>query len=223
MNKPQSVPKEEAISTADRLLDVATTAFARKGYYGTSIRDLAREVHLSIATLYYYAKNKDDLYLMVFERQYNEEAKLIIDILATADENTTHNPVALRKLLYRLMDALIDRSTADPDIVRLWTLRWLERPKQTEGIETQFFIPLYQMVEDLLNRAQAVGVIVPRLPNLDLVTHSFTWLHYGYFGMGHLTFRTEDEYLNQDQIEEFRTFVHIFLDRMLRFSDQIQD
>ncbi len=92
MNKPQSVPKEEAISTADRLLDVATTAFARKGYYGTSIRDLAREVHLSVATLYYYAKNKDDLYLMVFERQYKEEAKLIIDILATADETTTHNP-----------------------------------------------------------------------------------------------------------------------------------
>lgn len=223
MKRPQSVPNEEAISTADRLLDVATTAFARKGYYGTSIRDLAREVHLSVATLYYYAKNKDDLYLMVFERQYKEEAKLIIDILATADENTTHDPLALRNLLYQLMDALIDRSTANPDIIRLWTQRWLERPKQTEGIETQFFIPLYKMVEDLLNRAQEFGVIDPKLPNLDLVTHSFTWLHYGYFGMGQLTFRTEDEFLTHDQIEEFRTFIHIFVDRMLRFSDQMMD
>ncbi|HSQ27836.1 MAG TPA: TetR/AcrR family transcriptional regulator [Anaerolineales bacterium] len=223
MTKAQIPPMEEAISTVDRLLDVATTAFARKGYYGTSIRDLARDVHLSVATLYYYAKNKDDLYLMVFERQYKEEAKLVIDILATADESTTRNPVALRKLLYQLMDALIDRSTANPDIVRLWTQRWLERPKQTEGIETQFFIPLYQMVEDLLNRAQTLGVIDPGLPNLDFVTHSFTWLHYGYFGMGKLTFRTEAEFLNPDQIEEFRTFIHIFVDRMLRFSDQYQD
>lgn len=223
MTKPQKIPGEEAVSTADRLLDVATTAFARKGYYGTSIRDLAREVHLSVATLYYYAKNKDDLYLMVFERQYKEEAKLISDVLQTANETTTHDPAALRSLLYRLMDALIDRSTANPDIVRLWTQRWLERPKQTEGIETQYFIPLYKMVEDLLNRAQAAGVIDPKLPNLDLVTHSFTWLHYGYFGMGQLTFRTEGEFLTPDQIEEFRTFIHIFVDRMLRFSDQKMD
>jgi len=215
-----NAPEQEHISTANRLLDVATAAFARKGYHGTSIRDLAREVNLSVATLYYYARNKDDLYLKVFERQYKQEAKLIGDILATADETTTRDPSALRTLLYRLMDALIDRSAANPEIVRLWTQRWLERPKQTEGIEAEYAIPLYQMVEALLNQAQAAGIINPGLPNLDIVTHSFTWLHYGYFGMGQLTFRTESGVLQADQIEEFRAFIRTFIDRMLRFSDQ---
>ncbi len=220
MSELLNAPEQEHISTANRLLDVATAAFARKGYHGTSIRDLAREVNLSVATLYYYARNKDDLYLKVFERQYKQEAKLIGDILATADETTTRDPSALRSLLHRLMDALIDRSAANPEIVRLWTQRWLERPIQTEGIEAEYSLPLYQMVEALLNQAQAAGIINPGLPNLDIVTHSFTWLHYGYFGMGQLTFRTESGVLQADQIEEFRAFIRTFIDRMLRFSDQ---
>lgn len=214
-------PVEEDVSTADRLLDVATVAFARKGYHGTSIRDLAREVNLSIATLYYYVQNKDDLYIKVFQRQYEEESKLVEDILASADETTSHNPAALRELLYKLMDSLIDRAAANPDIVRLWTLRWLEKPTQTEDIESEYFIPLYEKVENLLGQAQAAGVIHPGISNVDFVSHGFTWLHYGYFGMGQLTFRPNiGNPLQPEQVEEFRAFMHTFIDRMLRFSDQ---
>jgi len=216
-----NAPEQEHISTANRLLDVATAAFARKGYHGTSIRDLAREVNLSVATLYYYARNKDDLYLKVFEKQYKEEAKLIGDILATADETTTREPAALRSLLHRLMDALIDRSAHNPDIVRLWTRRWLEQPEQSQGIEAEYSIPLYQMVENLLEQAREAGIIHPKIPSLDLISHSFTWLHYGYFGMGQLTFRKQiNDPCQPEQVEEFRAFIHTFVDRMLRFSDQ---
>lgn len=221
MSEPLHVPEQDHLTTADRLLDVATAAFARQGYHGTSIRDLAREVNLSIATLYYYARNKDDLYLKVFERQYKEEAKLIGEILATADATTTRDPDALRKLLHRLIDALIERSAANPDIVRLWTRRWLEQPEQSQGIEAEYSIPLYQMVENLLEQAREAGIIHPEISNLDLVSHSFTWLHYGYFGMGQLTFRKQvNDPCQPEQVDEFRAFIHTFVDRMLRFSDQ---
>lgn len=221
MSEPLFIPQKENIATAERILDVATVYFARKGYHGTSIRDLAREVNLSVATLYYYAQNKDDLYVKVFRRQFMEEAELIGNILADATEATTRDPAALRRLLYRVIDALIDRSTANLDIVRLWTRRWLERPEQTEGIEAEYSIPLYQMVEKLLSQAQAAGVINPEISNLDMISHSFTWLHYGYFGLGQLTFRTQvNDPLQPGQVEEFREFIHTFVDRMLQFSDQ---
>jgi hypothetical protein len=56
---------------------------------------------------------------------------------------------------------------------------------------------------------------------VDFVSHGFTWLHYGYFGMGQLTFRPNiDNPLDPAQVEEFRSFMHIFVARMLRFSDQ---
>ena len=221
MSEPLPSPEKDDISTADRILDVATEFFARKGYHGASVREIARKANLSISTLYYYAQNKDDLYVKVFQRQFAQEAELIGDILAGATEDTTRDPVALRELLYRLIDALIDRSVTNPDIVRLWTLRWLERPEKTEGIEAEYSIPLYEKVESLLNQAQASGIINSGISNLDIVSHSFTWLHYGYFGFGQLTFRPQvHDPLEPGQVEEFRAFIHTFLDRMLRFSDQ---
>jgi AcrR family transcriptional regulator len=214
-------PEKVFPSSADRILEVARVFFARKGYYGTSIRDIASEVNLSIATLYYYIKDKEDLYVKVFQREFVEEMGLIDNILADADETTICNPAALRELLYHLIDALIDRSAADPDIVRLWTLRWLEKPEKTKSIEMEYSAPSYEKVESLLNQAQVSGVINPGISNLDIVTHCFTWLHYGYFGLGQLTFRLQvNDPFQPEQIEEFRAFTHIFVDRMLRFSDQ---
>jgi AcrR family transcriptional regulator len=221
LSEPPFTPQQENVSTAERILDAATVYFARKGYHGTSIRDLAREVNLSVATLYYYARNKDDLYVQVFQRQFMEEAELIGNILADATEATTRDPAILRRLIYRVIDALIDRSAANLDIVRLWTRRWLERPEQTEDIEAKYSIPLYQMVEKLLSQAQAAGVIDPEISNLEMISRSFTWLHYGYFGLGQLTFRApNNDPLQAQQVEEFRGFIHTFVDRMLRFSDQ---
>jgi AcrR family transcriptional regulator len=212
----------KASDTASRIIEVATDFFARQGYHGTSMRDVAQAAGISIATLYYYAQNKDDLYRQVFQRQYREESELIGGILQEADENVVRDPLALRRLLYRLMDALIDRSARNPDIVRLWTLRWLEKPEKTEDIEAEYSVPLYRMVEHLLSQAQAAGLIRPCLPDLSLVSYSFTWLHYGYFGFGRLTFQAQGNYpLHPDQVEQFRLYLHEFADRMLRFADLI--
>ena len=208
-------------STADRIIVVATEFFARKGYYGTSVRDVAHAAGISVATLYYYAQNKDDLYRQVFQRQYREESKLIEDILKEAGENVVCDPVALRRLFYQIMDALIDRSSRNPDIVRLWTYRWLEKPEKTEDIEARYSLSLYQMIGCLLNDAQVAGAIKPELPNPNIISYSFTWLHYGYFGLGRLTFGTQmNDPLHPQQVEEFRSYLHTFVARMLRFADQ---
>ncbi len=208
-------------STADRILEVATTFFARKGYNGTSIRDIAREADISISTLYYYAKNKSDLYKQVFEEVYNQEIETIGNVLKKADQSTTRNPVALRNLLFELMDALIDRSSSDPDLIRLWAQRWLDKPEESDYIDAEYSVPLYQMVEKILEEAEANGTIKPDLNNLSLVLHSFTWLHYSFFSHGRLTYGLQvEDPLDPGQVEEFREFIRVFVSRMIRFADQ---
>lgn len=208
-------------STADRILEVATTFFARKGYNGTSIRDIAREADISISTLYYYAKNKNDLYRQVFEEVYNQEVKTISKVLKKVDQNTTREPKALRNLLFELMDALIDRSSSDPDLIRLWAQRWIDKPEESDYIDASYSMPLYQMVEKILVEAEANEIIKPDLNNLSLILHSFTWLHYSFFSHGRLTYGLQvDDPLDSDQVEQFREYIRLFVSRMLRFSDQ---
>ncbi len=61
MGNPQQDNKE-------RLLDVATDLFSSKGFKGTSIRDIAGEMGMSISNLYHHYKNKDALLLAIIER-----------------------------------------------------------------------------------------------------------------------------------------------------------
>jgi TetR/AcrR family transcriptional regulator, cholesterol catabolism regulator len=52
----------------ERLLDVAIDLFSSKGFAGTSIRDIAREMGMSISNIYHYFGNKNGLLLEVLKR-----------------------------------------------------------------------------------------------------------------------------------------------------------
>ncbi|HAA26195.1 MAG TPA: hypothetical protein DCE11_08815 [Ruminiclostridium sp.] len=46
----------------EKIMVKAVELFSEKGYYGTSIREIANAVGCSLPMLYYYFKNKNDLY-----------------------------------------------------------------------------------------------------------------------------------------------------------------
>lgn len=46
-----------------KIIDEAITLFSEKGYYNTSLNEIAQKVNIKKASLYYHFKNKDDLYI----------------------------------------------------------------------------------------------------------------------------------------------------------------
>ena len=52
---------QEAGATRDRILAVALDLFSRRGYEGTSIRDIAEQMELTKAAVYYHFPSKEDL------------------------------------------------------------------------------------------------------------------------------------------------------------------
>jgi AcrR family transcriptional regulator len=52
----------------DRMLRAAATCFNQKGYSGTSLKDVARQLGLTDAALYYYVKNKEELVYQCYLR-----------------------------------------------------------------------------------------------------------------------------------------------------------
>lgn len=221
MSENTALPDKSNNPTAKKILEAATRLFALKGFHGTSIRDVAKDAGISIATLYYYAESKDILYRQVFEEVYREELTTIGGVLDRADPGITNDPKKLRTLLFQLMDALIERSSSNQYLIRLWAQRWLDKPENSDYIDAEYSAPLYHMVENILIAAEKNGIIKPELKNLNLVMHSFTWLHYSFFSHGRLTYgvQVKDPH-DPEQIEEFRTYIHTVISRILRFSDQ---
>jgi AcrR family transcriptional regulator len=54
--------------TKIRILSVATTLFARKGYEATSLRDITAEADVNLAAVNYHFRSKEDLFCAVIER-----------------------------------------------------------------------------------------------------------------------------------------------------------
>ncbi len=52
----------------DRLLRVAAECFNQKGYSGTSLKDVARQLDLTDAALYYYVRSKEELVYQCYRR-----------------------------------------------------------------------------------------------------------------------------------------------------------
>jgi TetR/AcrR family transcriptional regulator, cholesterol catabolism regulator len=62
MQEKANSPEKEYV------MEVAANLFGSKGYSGTSMRDVAAALDVSISTTYYYFKNKEDLLFQIAEK-----------------------------------------------------------------------------------------------------------------------------------------------------------
>jgi AcrR family transcriptional regulator len=65
---PPPPPPAGAAATRERILDAAEALFAEHGLAGTAVRDIARDVGLTAASLYNHFAGKQELYEAVLER-----------------------------------------------------------------------------------------------------------------------------------------------------------
>jgi AcrR family transcriptional regulator len=67
----------------DALLAEAARVFADKGFHPTTMRDLSRATGMSLAGIYYYVQNKEDLLFRIQERCFTEVLAGARKVLAT--------------------------------------------------------------------------------------------------------------------------------------------
>ena len=78
------LPRRRGPETAERILDAAEDCFARKGYAGTTLRDVADRVGIRIPSLYNHFPNKGALYSAVLERGISP----VLDLLSVTIEES---------------------------------------------------------------------------------------------------------------------------------------
>ncbi len=66
----------------EEILSTALSEFARKGYSGTKISDIAKSGRMSQGLIYHYYKSKDELYAAVIEKSI-EDSHIIVEMVDT--------------------------------------------------------------------------------------------------------------------------------------------
>lgn len=66
--RPNDIPSKKPDLAKDRILDIAFSLFSKRGYAGVSMQEIANDVGMTKAALYYHFADKKALFLGVFMR-----------------------------------------------------------------------------------------------------------------------------------------------------------
>jgi AcrR family transcriptional regulator len=152
----------DPVRTRREILDVAISEFARRGYSGARVDEIAAQTRTTKRMIYYYFGGKEQLYIAVLERVYAE----IRDAEAGLDVDHLDPVAAIRKLA----ELTLDHHESHPDFIRLVTI---ENIHQAEYIAKSEILKAVNtsaltVTERILERGYADGVFSRRVDALDV-------------------------------------------------------
>lgn len=86
MESPFTKLEDEKTATKQKILKIAAELFYKNGYDNTTTRELAKEVGLSNAGIYYHFQEKNDLLYQIINESTRELHQSVIDAIKQEDD-----------------------------------------------------------------------------------------------------------------------------------------
>jgi AcrR family transcriptional regulator len=156
MTKPKAAPPEIRTRDAERsrqtILDAARSAFSELGLGGTRLDDVAARAGVDKKLIYYYFKNKDQLFLAALEDVYAGIRSAELQL------NLTELPPV--EAITRLVDFTWQYYLDHPEFIALINSENLHRARHLEQSERilELNSPLIATLGQVLERGRAQGV-----------------------------------------------------------------
>ncbi len=138
----------------DRIFKTAISLFSAKGFRGTSIRDIANEMNISISTIYHYFDNKEGLLIAILE---HSSKRLVSDLKAVAALDLPPKE-KLKQLLHthlRIAGAYTEES-------KIFFLDEEHLSPEGEKINRGIQREIYRMYQGVLKELEEIGLIQNR-------------------------------------------------------------
>jgi AcrR family transcriptional regulator len=157
----RSIAQEEK---RKQILDAAVRVFARGGYHGSRVADIAEEAGIAHGLLYHYFASKEEVLQTVFRENWGQLIERFRDVERT-DESAPEKLAGIAKILLRTW-------RNDPDLVTVMVREVARSPQlqdQVEGVREAFSI-LRRIIEQGQDEGSFRADVDPLLAS---------WLVYG--------------------------------------------
>jgi TetR/AcrR family transcriptional regulator len=169
---------QNRMSSADRehqLLEVALNVFSRRGFKGTTTKEIAAAAGVAEAVIFQHFPSKEALYSAVLDLQLdtNEEQKWIAEINDCMERNDDES-------LFRSFIRQILRSySSDTLIERVILFAALEGHQQGLARLHKQFSPIFERLKKYVARRQREGALINCDPNAILISMGGVAHQYG--------------------------------------------
>jgi AcrR family transcriptional regulator len=154
--------QRDAARTQAEILDVATEEFARLGYDGARVDEIAARTRTTKRMIYYYFGGKEQLFTAVLERAY----KAIREVEQQVDVDHLAPVAAIR----RLAELTFDHHEAHADFIRLVSIENIHEAEHIAASPTlsKLNTPAIDIIARILERGRAEGVFTADVDAVDL-------------------------------------------------------
>lgn len=146
------------------ILDAAVRVFARKGYHGSRVGDIAEEAGIAHGLLYHYFPSKEQVLATVFRENWGR----LLEAFHQVEVSGEPAPEQLRRVAAILLRSWRD----DPDLVRVMVREVARSPHlqlQVDEIREGFHV-----IQRIVEQGQADGAF-----RAELDSRLVSWIFYG--------------------------------------------
>jgi AcrR family transcriptional regulator len=157
-------PERRRAMTRQHLLDAAAIVFARNGFHGSTLDEVAATAGFSKGAVYSNFKSKDDLFLELFHERVDRQFAVVSEALDTGSHHQAEQFPRIRQILRS------DASPWDDSFVTLWlefVLYARRNPDAQKKLAASAQRARAQVQALIEHEYEAVGV-VPKYPAADL-------------------------------------------------------
>lgn len=154
-----SLSNDTSKPARERVLDAAERLFMERGYTAVMLRDIAEDLDIKIASLYYHAPGgKEELFVQVVEQAMERHRDALEDIFEAKDEALADQlRTAVRWMLSQPPMNVLGMLRGDLEAID---------PDEAVRLRRMIYESALQPLVRRLERAQGEGTIRPFSPNL---------------------------------------------------------
>lgn len=143
-NKKQTADKHQ------KIIEAAIAVFAGKGFFNSTVADVAREADVADGTIYLYFKNKDDLLISIFEYSMDLFIRAAEEELKRASD-----PKEKLKVFISLHLKLVQKY---PDLAQVIQIELRQSTKFMKEYPNEKFFEYLNIVSGIIEEGQGKGV-----------------------------------------------------------------
>ncbi len=145
-----------AVDKRRMILDAAVRVFARQGFHGTRVSDIADEAGVAYGLVYHYFKSKDQ----VLNTLFIERWEVLLDAIREVDAQGTPP----REKLYAIASFIVDSYRHDPELMKVIIVEVTRAANSFVQTHLDEIRQAYTLIAEIVRKAQDEGTLRSAIP-----------------------------------------------------------
>jgi TetR/AcrR family transcriptional regulator, fatty acid metabolism regulator protein len=131
------------------ILDAAVRVFARQGFNGCRVSDIADEAGVAYGLVYHYFRSKDEVLDTLFLERWN--------VLLDAIRETDRQDISPREKLYAIASFIVDSYRHDPELMKVIIVEVTRAANSFGQTHLAKIREAYELIANIVEKAQEEG------------------------------------------------------------------